>query len=269
MNNIESRIKHNLLFDVNNSNNADDNDPNDDNNAKIMTVVNENSSNNEVDKDYVEFQKQKNAKKQLFELSIKKGPTCGLIVVDNFYINPVETRNYILKQDFPVKGNYPGQRTKSYANQELKNAIQKYMLGFNKVITEFPMPANPNEPNDIFNGAFQYTTSRDRSWVHTDKWNDWAGIVYLTPDAPTSSGTGFYKFRDGTVTEEDSVLLKNTDEVNRYSQDMTKWELVDVVGNVFNRLILFDAHRFHMSMNYFGDNKENGRLFQTFFFSTR
>jgi hypothetical protein len=35
-----------------------------------------------------------------------------------------------------------------------------------------------------------------------------------------------------------------------------------------NRLVLFNAHRYHMSMDYFGDTKENGRLFQTFFFST-
>jgi hypothetical protein len=35
-------------------------------------------------------------------------------------------------------------------------------------------------------------------------------------------------------------------------------------GNVF----IFNAHRYHISMGYFGDTKENGRLFQTFFFST-
>jgi len=63
-------------------------------------------------------------------------------------------------------------------------------------------------------------------------------------------------------------LLENKGEIDRYSQDLTKWQKVDQVGNVFNRLILFNSNRFHMSMDYFGDSKENGRLFQVFFFST-
>jgi hypothetical protein len=63
-------------------------------------------------------------------------------------------------------------------------------------------------------------------------------------------------------------ILDNKSDTDKFSQDMTKWQLVDKVGNVFNRLILFNSNRFHMSMDYFGDSKENGRLFQVFFFST-
>ena len=63
-------------------------------------------------------------------------------------------------------------------------------------------------------------------------------------------------------------ILNNKAETDKYSQDLTKWELVDRVGNVFNRLILFNSKRYHMSMDYFGDSKENGRLFQVFFFNT-
>jgi len=200
---------------------------------------------------------------------LKKGPSCGLIVVDNFYINPIETRNYILTQEFSVKGNFPGKRTKSYATETLKNTIQKYVEPFGEKITMFPCPKLDNSDADtIYNGSFQYTTSRDRSWVHTDKWNNWAGVLFLTPDAPLSSGTGFYKFKDGAMCESDGIILNNKKEVDTYSQDLTKWELVDRVGNVFNRLILFNSHRYHMSMDYFGDTKENGRLFQVFFFST-
>jgi hypothetical protein len=90
----------------------------------------------------------------------------------------------------------------------------------------------------------------------------------MTPDAPLTSGTAFYRFKDGATCEEDGTFLGNKEEVDRSSQDLTKWDLVDRVGNVFNRLILFNAHRYHMSQDYFGDTKENGRLFQVFFFST-
>ena len=199
----------------------------------------------------------------------KRGPSCGLIIVDNFYSNAQATREFMLTQDFKVKGNYPGQRTISFANEHLKEAIQKYVEPFGGKITEFPMPkADLSDAADIYNGAFQYTTSRDRSWVHVDAWNKWAGVLFLTPDAPLSAGTAFYRFHDGTTSEADNKLLNNKEETDASSQDLTKWDLVDRAGNVFNRLILFNSHRYHMSMDYFGDSKENGRLFQVFFFST-
>lgn len=206
-----------------------------------------------------------------FDLSAitKKVPTCGVIVIDNFYNNAMDTRNYILTQEFSVKGNFPGQRTISYANNHLKDIIQMYVEPFGGKIIDFPIPKSDNpDDNKIYNGSFQYTTSRDRSWVHTDKWNNWAGVVFMTPNAPLSAGTAFYRFKDGSTCQEDGFILNNTVEVDRFSQDPTKWELIDRIGNVFNRLVLFNAHRYHMSMDYFGDTKENGRLFQTFFFDT-
>lgn len=200
---------------------------------------------------------------------LKRKPSCSLIVVDNFYNNALNTRNFILSQEFSVKGNFPGNRTISYANEHLKEIIQKYIEPVAGKITVFPCPKPDNsDAGEIYNGAFQYTTSRDRSWIHTDKWNSWAGVLFMTPNAPLTSGTGFYRFKDGATCEADGIFLDNQKEVDKCSQDLTKWELVDRVGNVFNRLVLFNAHRYHMSMDYFGDAKENGRLFQVFFFST-
>ena len=127
-------------------------------------------------------------------------------------------------------------------------------------------PLEKNETN--YNGSFQYTTSRDRSWVHVDGWNNWAGVLYMTPDAPLNSGTGLYRFKDGTRFEYEQKLRNNKKLMDNSTTDFTKWELVDKVGNIFNRLVLFNAHHFHTSMDYFGHNKETGRLFQVFFFST-
>ena len=215
-----------------------------------------------------EIEKRVKYKKLSENLKIRPS-NCSLIVIDNFYNNALETREYILTQEFLVRGNYPGQRTRSFANQHLKNIIQEYVFPYGGKITDFPMPNETNQDdNNIYNGAFQYTTSRDRSWVHIDGFNNWAGVLYLTPDAPLSSGTAFYEFYDGTQCARDMEILKNKEEIDKYSQDLTKWKKVDQVGNVFNRLILFNANRFHMSMDYFGDSKENGRLFQVFFFST-
>lgn len=213
---------------------------------------------------------EKKAKLINFKINVmKRSPTCSLLVIDNFYNNPMDTRNFILSQEFSVKGNYPGQRTISYATEHLKDVIQKYIAPFGEKITDFPIPKPDNSDADkIYNGSFQYTTSRDRSWVHIDGYNNWAGVLYLTPNAPLSAGTSFYQFEDGTMCLEDKQIQKNSDILDKYSQDMTKWKLVDQVGNIFNRLILFNSKNYHMSMDYFGDNKYNGRLFQVFFFST-
>jgi hypothetical protein len=262
MDKIERNLKGNLFIDdVDESVVVEDEtfvEPN--------NITNNNSSINSSQ----DFKKKFDIRREVLKATnAKRGPSCGLIVVDNFYSNAQATRDFMLTQDFKVKGNYPGQRTISFANEHLKEAIQKYVEPFAGKITEFPMPkADNSDAADIYNGAFQYTTSRDRSWVHVDAWNKWAGVLFLTPDAPLSAGTAFYRFHDGTTSEADNKLLNNKAETDNASQDLTKWELVDRAGNVFNRLILFNSHRYHMSMDYFGDTKENGRLFQVFFFST-
>jgi len=246
MNIIEKKIENNIILDINEYPLLKETETNIDTNIDINNI-----------------------KTNLFTQTIKRNPTCGLIIIDHFYNNPIETRNYILTQEFSVRGNFPGQRTISYASQELKNIIQKYVEPFGGLITEFPCPKEDNSnAHEIYNGSFQFTTSRDRSWIHTDNWNNWAGVLFLTPNAPLSGGTSFYRFYDGSTCEEDIQFLNNKKETDRFSQDLSKWELVDRVGNIFNRFILFNAHRFHMSMDYFGDTKENGRLFQVFFFST-
>tara|TARA_Y100000389_G_scaffold920_1_gene957 strand:- start:1513 stop:2784 length:1272 start_codon:yes stop_codon:yes gene_type:complete len=187
---------------------------------------------------------------------------CNLLVIDNFYNNAMETRNYILTQNFEVKGNYPGMRTVSFANEHLRYMIQGYIEHFAGKITQWPMD------KESYNGAYQYTTSRDRTWIHSDSWNNWAGVLYLTPNAPISSGTGIYKFMDGTRTSKEAEIRKNKKIIDQYSQDYTKWTLVDKVGNIFNRLVLFNSTQYHASLDYFGVNKNDGRLFQVFFFST-
>lgn len=176
----------------------------------------------------------------------------NLLVIDDFYTNPDQVRNFALTQPFDIVGNYPGARTKPFLTEDLKNAIQYYMKFAGDITDWFE--------DSGYTGAFQLATAYDRTWIHTDSFNMWAGVCYLTPDAPLSSGTGFFKH-------------KATGEFNRTttdheSSDYTKWELVDRIGNRYNRLILFRADLFHASLDYFGDSPHNCRLFQTFFFNT-
>lgn len=186
--------------------------------------------------------------------------SCNLIVIDNFYENPIEIRNFALSQEFTTAEYYPGIRTKSFASINIKNKIQNIIYPFGGKITNFPLYKGDN-------GSFQLATSYNRSWIHNDS-NDmnWAGIVYLTPNAPINSGTSFYKHIHGFSTNDEKCIINPNIEIN--GNDYSQWELVDRVGNVFNRLVIFNSTRYHSSTDYFGKDLHDGRLFQVFFFKT-
>ena len=43
---------------------------------------------------------------------------------DNFYDNPLEVREFALKQEFKVRGNYPGQRTEPFLTNSIKKKFR-------------------------------------------------------------------------------------------------------------------------------------------------
>ena len=185
------------------------------------------------------------------------------IIIDDFYKNPDEVRAFALAQEFSQHGNYPGQRTRPFLAENVKNSISDIIRPYAGEVTSW---------GDDSTGSFQYTTARDRSWIHSDDTTDWAAVLYLTPNAPISAGTGIFKHKETGVNRWRSS--EHTDSENSqapgvlHSQDFTKWEMVDRLGNVYNRMVLYKGNLFHVSLDYFGNDKEDGRLFQVFFFNT-
>ena len=45
------------------------------------------------------------------------------IIIDDFYDNPDEVREFALAQDYGVEGNFPGNRTIPFLNDSTKNYI--------------------------------------------------------------------------------------------------------------------------------------------------
>lgn len=183
------------------------------------------------------------------------------LIIDDFYSNPHEVRDFALSQEFSVSGNYPGRRTQSFLNEEIKQIIQYNIQPFAGKIVNW---------GGDYTGSFQYTTAEDRSWIHSDSYTDWAGVCYLTPDAPISAGTGIFKHKETGLMSFDyrGSEPKELSPGHRDAKDYTKWDMVDRFGNLFNRLILYRADLYHVSLDYFGKTKEDGRLFQVFFFNT-
>lgn len=178
-------------------------------------------------------------------------------IIDNFYADPDSVRGYALSQEFNVSGNYPGLRTSPCTNaggyiDSIKNSLEK-IIG--KTITHFPL--------DNYNTSFQYTTTQSKTWIHHDAMS-YAAVVYLTPNAPLHSGTAIYRHRH-------TGIMKHTPECpvdfNEFQLVEDDWDIVAQAGNVYNRLVIYDAMYYHRSvLPGFGTDQHDGRLFQTFFF---
>jgi glycosyltransferase involved in cell wall biosynthesis/predicted O-methyltransferase YrrM len=189
-----------------------------------------------------------------FSVNIQTKPR--LWIVDNFYDDPYAVREYALNQEFGANLDYyKGSRSKQqFIVPGTKEAFEK-IIG--KKIT------NWTETHGMC-GRFQYCTAEDDLVYHCDG-QTLAGMIYLTPDAPHSCGTSLFAHkRTGLRNENDFGDVNVFEETGFY--DKTKFELVDTAGNVFNRLVLFDAKCIHSANEYFGTDITNSRLFHLFFF---
>jgi glycosyltransferase involved in cell wall biosynthesis len=189
-----------------------------------------------------------------FSVNIQTKPR--LWIVDDFYADPHAVREFALQQEFePNLNYYKGSRSnQQYIVPGTKEAFEK-VIG--KKIT------NWTETHGMC-GRFQYCTAEDSLVYHCDG-QTLAGMIYLTPDAPFSSGTSLFAHkRTGLRNENDFGDVNVFEETGFY--DKSKFELVDTAGNVFNRLVIFDAKCIHSANEYFGTNLTNSRLFHLFFF---
>lgn len=183
-------------------------------------------------------------------------------IVDNFYDDPFAVREFAMKQEYVEGGfgrGFIGRRTaQQFLWPGLKEKFEEIM---GQKITEW-------ESHPI-NGRFQNCHSGEPLVWHCDS-QRWGGMLYLTPDAPYQCGTTLYavkKTRARSYYDPGWDIAWNNVPGGCHL-DGTYFEPVDVCGNVFNRLFLFDASCIHSASEYFGTVMENSRLWQMFFFDT-
>jgi hypothetical protein len=186
-----------------------------------------------------------------YETNVSNIPS--FIVVDNFYKHPYQIRDFALQQNFQEHPKYhKGKRTETvYRFPNLKSRFENILGCKIKKWEEYGV-----------NCCFQSCIAGEQLVYHTDI-QQYAGIIFLTPDAPPETGTTFYRSKNT------KNMKVNGDYNNVFKTgvlDQSQFDVVDVVGNKFNRLVLFDAQMIHAASSYFGNNLYNGRLFQLFFF---
>lgn len=196
----------------------------------------------------------------------EKAKRPNIIVCDDFYENPDHIRELALCQEFHEDLRYhKGERTKNkflfpYVKERLEEIIGAKINGWT---------------TQGYNGVFQFCKADTPIVYHSDV-QSYAAVVYLTPNAPPEAGTSFYASKavkgrrkppkaDENMSQDEAKLI-NQLMYDGKLLDKTAWELIDVVGNVYNRLAIWDSQLVHAASCYFGDKLNNCRLFHMYFF---
>jgi hypothetical protein len=195
-----------------------------------------------------------------------------ITVVNDFYESPDEIRRFALTQKFQYckapeeKYGWPGCRTKDISI--LDNSL--YQKVCSKIISLFH-----NFEHDLMRWeittSFQLVSKRfEKGLIHKDGNVVFAGIIYLSPNAPLDSGTSIYRQNNlfdeqrysKALDQNDFMLTRGKNPSFDY-HDM--FEETIRVNNVYNSLILFEGDQYHAANNFYGTDKEDSRLTQTFF----
>lgn len=220
-----------------------------------------------------------------------------VIIVENFYKDPYTVREYALNElennhYLPYGSNtWRATKTKKWNECPFKSSkslisglnditgeeidLEKWKLDYpehNSVEDKKPSQNHPDSDGSFlksckWNCTFHVkpkTNQKLGEGVHnhvTDIWNSvgedgWVGLIYLNPTAPIDSGL----FLWNNINNE-----KNYD----WMTPPPNWQLIDSLGAVFNRLILCRGKHPHSGADGFSDLNEEGRLYQTFFFTTK
>ncbi len=183
-------------------------------------------------------------------------------VIDDFFENPDKVRKFALGQTYwdHDHGGVGWRTRKQFIFDGVKEKIEETM-GCN--ITKW---AETYGICGVFQAGFGDKNGIPPQVYHCDA-QQWAAMVYLTPNAPFEAGTKIVANKKSKI-----FHSSQTDDVLDYFPqqetfcDSTLFENVDTYGNVYNRMVVFDGRYIHSSMAYFGHSISTGRLWQMYFF---
>jgi hypothetical protein len=194
-----------------------------------------------------------------YNFSISANPKTTIIVCEDFYEDPYSVREYALSLEYEESDYHRGRRTHTPhifpgTKEKLEQILGKKIIHWSETYGMC--------------GRFQYCTAEDALVYHSDS-QQLAAVVYLTPDAPHETGTSLLRHKKTGARH-----CSHPDIMQAWSEtaptglflDGTPWDEIDKVGNVFNRLVIWDGHCPHTASRYFGFTKETSRLFHIFFF---
>jgi hypothetical protein len=178
-------------------------------------------------------------------LATNPSPLSHVFVVDQFYQQPDEVRAFglsITKEGKPS----PSFHSNSPLKEQFENILGRKIRSFEK------WPEN---------GQFSLTQRSESAKYEVHRYQ-YGGVVFLTPNAPITSGITLYRSKTSKQQTMEEAQLASIP-TNQLS---TELEPVDVIGNVYNRLVLFNTKMIHAVSHHFGNEHKDGRLIQRFAF---
>lgn len=195
-------------------------------------------------------------------------------VVEDFYENPDAIRKFALAQKYQfcheqadIKYVYPGCRTKDLL--DLDSSLYERVC--KKLISVFHIHEHDHMRWAISTSFQSVSEEYKQGVIHTDHSTVFAGVLYLTPDAPLNSGTSLYKKNATFDQEKYTQALEQNDEKFKANQKImatdyhSMFDEVVRINNVYNTLIMYEGVTFHAAKNFFGTTLKNSRLAQVFF----
>ena len=207
-------------------------------------------------------------------------------VVDNFFEDPeaiVEFGKSLYKE---IMGRQPGKRTKNLweIDKDLHNAILGKILSCYYDL-DYVSLAWQNS-NMSFHEISRYSSDKkdiiNKGWTHQDVdifGNDeFAGLIYLTPDIDPDSGTSLWSLSSNVKIQDDPFddgaegwyskdgSFNNGDEYRKLYLEQQK-SFVEKLRfqNIFNRLITYDTMEWHGANSYYNGDDKDPRLTLAFF----
>ena len=196
-------------------------------------------------------------------------------VLDQFYAKPENIRHQALSMEYSEPDDLTGWRTNIWQPRGIKGLIERT---FRIQIEHWEDGLTTVEScNGVFFSAFSKGRRGEKVKVHFDEPPDWMSLlIYLTPNAAYDTGTSFWQHRDtGLIakpTKRDALRLGLSPKVleavlEEDGWKQKRWIEINRLGNIYNRAVMFPAGLFHSATRHFGNNLNNGRLYQSFHFS--
>lgn len=206
-----------------------------------------------------------------------------LIIVDDFYQDPLAVREFALNCNYDAyEGHtYPGENSVEALNPPGQIEAFKKILGAQYEPTRTGMF-----------GQFRTSLGSDsyEQDIHVDPPHQpgemaWACVIYLNTneqckraDGTTKDGTLIWRHKELdlertplNLAEGQALGFKDYDALKEKiiyqdGHDRSKWELMHRIPMKFNRAVFFRPILWHSHGENFGNNRENARLVQIFFF---
>ncbi len=158
-------------------------------NEYLQTINNE-ISNNEISNNEISNNEILNNK--IINNDIVRNFEQNIIVIDNFYNNPDEIRNYALTLTYEMPENHGAVGYRCQSGRKIQDGTKEL---FEKLLHKsIPDGNNIGEWNYTTNGCFQWCNASVPIVYHSDT-QQYAAILYLTPDTPPQCGTSIYRHK--------------------------------------------------------------------------